>query len=131
MSLYEECIEALGAHVYRLSNREAACVIKGFESSFRFTNWGRIKWENVTNKDEIYTVDDIYSFLNEKFDEYSGIVYVIWDEATLPVIQSDLNKIVAVIDDVTAVSFDTWIFSPSAGYVIELFHDGEVKIGLK
>lgn len=131
MSLYEECIEALGAYVYRLSRSEAAHVIADFERSFPFTKWGRIKWENVTDKAEINTIEEIYSFLNDKFDQYTSIVYVIWDEETLPVIQSDLNKIVMVIDDVTAVSFDTWIYSPSAGYVIELFHDGEVKIGLK
>ena len=39
------------------------------------------------------------------------------------------SGIFKVIDDVTAVSFDTWIFSPSTGYVIEIFHDGEVRVG--
>ncbi|MFB6469029.1 hypothetical protein ACE38V_19945 [Cytobacillus sp. Hz8] len=35
------------------------------------------------------------------------------------------------IDDVAAVSFDTWIFLLFPGYVIEIFHDGEVRVGLK
>ncbi|WP_420196687.1 hypothetical protein [Caldibacillus thermoamylovorans] len=42
--------------------------------------------------------------------EYGKVVYVIWDEGTLPIIQSTLYKVFEVIDDVTAVSFDTWIF---------------------
>ncbi|MEL4027149.1 hypothetical protein NST89_00625 [Caldifermentibacillus hisashii] len=63
--------------------------------------------------------------------EYGKVVYVIWDEGTLPIIQSTLYKVFEVIDDVTAVSFDTWIFSPTLGYVIEIFHDGEVRVGLK
>lgn len=77
------------------------------------------------------TIDEIRSFLDQKLNEYSDIIYVIWDEGTLPIIQSTLDKVFEAIDDVTAVSFDTWIFSPSSGYVIEIFHDGEVKVGLK
>jgi hypothetical protein len=60
-----------------------------------------------------------------------GLIYVIWHEGTLPVIQSNLGKVLEVIDDITAVSFDTWIFSSSSGYVIEIFHDGEVRVGIK
>lgn len=77
------------------------------------------------------TVDEIISFLDQNMNEYSNAVYIIWDEGTLPIIQSTLDKVFEVIDDVTAVSFDTWIFSSSTGYVIEIFHDGEVRVGLK
>ncbi|BEV38185.1 hypothetical protein BSB_12580 [Bacillus stercoris] len=41
-----------------------------------------------------------------------------------PLILTQLN----VIDDVTAVGSDTFMFSES-GYVIEFFHDGDVTIG--
>ncbi|PLR79591.1 hypothetical protein CVD25_22430 [Bacillus canaveralius] len=131
MSLLDECIEALGENVHILSETDREKVIRDFESSFPFTEWGRIEWENVTYHADVSTVDEIISFLNQNIDEYSNVIYVIWDEGTLPIIQSDLDKVLEVIDDVTAVSFDTWIFSPYSGYVIEIFHDGEVKIGLK
>jgi hypothetical protein len=55
--------------------------------------------------------DDIISFLNQKTNKYSNAVYVIWDEGTLPIIQTNLDKVFEAIDDVTAVSFDIWIFS--------------------
>ncbi|WP_438285294.1 CDI toxin immunity protein [Bacillus toyonensis] len=35
------------------------------------------------------------------------------------------------IDDVTEVSFDTWIYAPHVGYTTELYHDGDIRIGLK
>jgi hypothetical protein len=38
---------------------------------------------------------------------------------------------IEVIDDVTAVSFDTWIFSLASGYVIEIYHEGEVWVGIR
>jgi len=131
MSLYDECIEALGedVHVFSDNNREE--ILKDFESSFPFTEWGRIDWGKVYNHAEVNTVDQIVSFLDQHMEKSSNVVYVIWDEGALPIVQSTLDKVLAVIDDVTAVSFDTWIFSPSSGYVIEIFHDGEVRIGIK
>lgn len=92
---------------------------------------GRIEWEKVSNHAEVNTIDEIISFLDQNVNEYSNVVYVIWDEGSLPIIQTTLDKVFKVIDDVTAVSFDTWVFSPSSGFVIEIFHDGEVRIGLK
>lgn len=130
MSLLDECIEALGKdiHVFYGNNREG--ILSNFESAFPF-KWGRIEWGKLENYARVNTVDEIYSFLDEKIDEYSNVVYIIWDEGTLPIIQSTLDKVFNVIDDITAVSFDTWIFSPSTGYVIEIFHDGEVRVGFK
>lgn len=92
---------------------------------------GRIEWEKVSNHAEVNTIDEIISFLDQNVNEYSNVVYVIWDEGILPVIQTTLYKVLKDIDDVTAVSFDTWIFSPSKEYVIEIFHDGEVRVGFK
>ncbi|WP_433943162.1 hypothetical protein [Paenibacillus sp. SN-8-1] len=130
MSLFDECIEVLGENAHVLSDSQREQILNNFEDSFPFTHWGRIDWDKVSNHTEVNTVEDINSFLNQNVD-YSNIIYVIWDEVTLPIIQSNLEKVFEFIDDVTAVSFDTWLFSPSSGYVIEIFHDGEVRIGLK
>ena len=131
MSLFDECIEVLGENVHVFSDSQREQVLSDFESTFPFTGWGRIEWEKVSNNAKVHTVDEIISFLHQNMKEYSNVVYVIWDEGTLPIIQSTLDKVFEVIDAVTAVSFDTWIFSPYSGYVIEIFHDGEVRVGLK
>lgn len=131
MSLFDECIEALSEDVHVLSDNNREQVLSNFESSFLFSKWGRIDWDKLSNHAEVNTIDEIISFLYKNMNEYSNVVYVIWDEGMLPIIQSTLDKVFEVIDDVTAVSFDTWIFSPSSGYVIEIFHDGEVRVGLK
>ncbi|AVM25788.1 hypothetical protein [Bacillus pumilus] len=131
MSLFDECIEALGENVHVLYDNSREKILSYFESLFPFSDWGQIEWNNLSSYVEVNTFDEIQSFLNQKMDEYNDVVYVIWDEGTLPIIQSTLDKVFEAIDDVTAVSFDTWIFSPSSGYVIEIFHDGEVKVGLK
>lgn len=131
MSLLDECIEALRKDVHLLSDDKREQVLNNFECSFPFTDWGRVEWEKVPQHAEVKTIDDVVSFLQQNVKKYSNVVYVIWDEGTLPIIQSTLDMVLEVIDDVTAVSFDTWIFSSSSEYVIEIYHDGEVKIGLK
>ncbi|MDA1477756.1 CDI toxin immunity protein [Bacillus changyiensis] len=80
----------------------------------------------MSNHAKVYTVDEIITFLKRNSYQYSHIVYISWDEGTLTI---NLDQVLEVIDDVTAVSFDTWIFSPLSRCVIEIFHDGEVKIG--
>ncbi|MGQ0437679.1 CDI toxin immunity protein, partial [Bacillus sp. B-TM1] len=70
-------------------------------------------------------------YLNKQYSLDSYIIYIIWDEASLPIIKTNLHQILQVIDDVTAVSFDTWLYSPNLGYAIEFYHEGEVRIGNK
>lgn len=130
MSLLDECIEALGEGVQVLFDSDKEQILNSFESSYPF-EWGRIEWEKISNHTEVNTVDEIISFLNQNVEEYDNVVYVIWDEGTLPIIQANLDKVFKVIDDITAVSFDTWILSPSTGYVIEIYHDGKVRVGFK
>jgi hypothetical protein len=130
MSLIDECIEALSDSVHILTESDRDQVLNEFENSFPFTKWGRIDWEKMTCHAVVNTVDDIISFLKQKTNKYSNDVYVIWDEGTLPIIQTNLDKVLEAIDDVTAVSFDTWIFASFSGFVIEVFHDGEVRVGI-
>ncbi|WP_445207590.1 CDI toxin immunity protein [Bacillus cereus] len=48
--------------------------------------------------------------MNSCYDEYNKKVYLIWDEGKLPISKTDLDKVFEVIDDVNAVSIDTWIY---------------------
>jgi hypothetical protein len=131
MTLLDECIEALGEDAEILTDSEKDKIFDTFESSFPFTEWGRIDWDKVSKKEIVNTVNDITAYLEKCYENFNTDVYVIWDEGTLPIIKSDLKKVLEVIDDVTAVSFDTWIFSPASGYVIEIYHEGEVWVGIR
>ncbi|MEZ0118339.1 UNVERIFIED_ORG: hypothetical protein ABRZ91_002296 [Heyndrickxia coagulans] len=129
MSLLDECIDALGEKAIVLPEKEE--IMNEFDHSFPITKWGRIDWTKVKRQFTISTVEDLLSFLKAYHIKLDHTVYILWDEGSLPIIQSELGKILEAIDDVTAVSFDTWIFSSSPKFVIEIFHDGEIKIGLK
>ncbi|MEY8351495.1 hypothetical protein AALF16_25180 [Bacillus cereus] len=117
-TLLEECIEALGQNIRILSKEEREMVLTNFETTFPITQRGRIEWSKIAQCIEINTIDEITSYLNSCYNEYNKKVYLIWDEGTLPIIKTDLDKVLEVIDDVTAVSFDTWIYAPHVGYAV-------------
>ncbi|SFJ16140.1 CDI toxin immunity protein [Thermoflavimicrobium dichotomicum] len=131
MTLLDECIEVLGADTEIFTDSEKEKILDTFKSFFSFTEWGRIDWDKVSKKEDVNTVNDITAYLEKCYENFNTVVYVIWDEGTLPIIKTDLKKVLECIDDVTAVSFDTWIFSPSSGYVIEIYHEGEVLVGIR
>ncbi|NFP90988.1 hypothetical protein [Clostridium sporogenes] len=125
MTLYEECVEALKDNYTILGNNDKNRILTQLENKFLFTNYGRIDWDRVIKKEQVNDNLDII----EELVRNNTKVYIIWDEETLPVIKSDLFTVINAIDDITAVSFDTWIFSADKEFVIEFYHDGEIKIG--
>ncbi|ASI78539.1 hypothetical protein PDR89_04015 [Bacillus cereus group sp. Bc002] len=128
-TLLEECIEALGEDIEILENTQGKMVVKSFENAFPITQWGRVDWSNIENYGDLYNEDEIKLYLQNCFGTYSQTVYIIWDNARVPVIKTNLHQVLNVIYDVTAVSFDTWIYSPDMGFVIEYHHDGDIRIG--
>ncbi|MBA4603416.1 CDI toxin immunity protein [Thermoactinomyces mirandus] len=130
MTLFDECIESLGENSKILTDDEKRNILHIFESLFSFTDWGRIDWDQIHKKKKVNTVNEIFDFLEKYCKKNNTAIYIIWDEETLPIVQTDIKNVFPVIEDVTAVSFDTWIFSPELGFVVEIYHEGEVFVGI-
>ncbi len=127
MTLFEECLLVLGDST-ELSTNETLELYNLMAESFPMTSWGRIDWGRVERKQRLQ-----YSNLLSKIGDVdlNEEVYIIWDEVTLPAVKTNLKKALLVIDDVTAVSFDTWIFCPEVKIVIEFYHESDIHIGWK
>ncbi|NBI31139.1 CDI toxin immunity protein [Chengkuizengella marina] len=123
MTLFDECIEALGRSARVLTKEETDSIFNLFEKTYEITFYGRIDWKKESGK-EVRSVTDI----KDHFTNISIPTYILWDNARIPAVEAQLDKIIEVIDDVTALSFDTWLFSPELKAVIEFSHD---KIWLK
>ncbi|MFH0345226.1 hypothetical protein ACHADS_01450 [Bacillus vallismortis] len=107
MTLYEECLEALG------NNKEVLTI-----SDTR-------KYHEQLGKS--FPDEDIDEWLIEnKIDDKT--VILLWAYGDYPAVKTSLDNALNVIDDVTAVGSYTFMFSES-GYVIEFSHDGDVTIG--
>lgn len=99
--LLQECIAALGAQAVTLPEDRKKAVLAAFNSVLKRAQddgeSGRGSHGNTAPKNDC--------------DWAGQRVFIIWDGAGLPVIQSNLVDIMINIDDVKAVSFETWIAS--------------------
>ena len=116
-----ECKEALGAAGKILEQEEKDAVYRIFTEKVPFLPWG-IDWEQFNAFQNISEIDEIYEKCESK--EF----YIIWS-ARFPIIKSDIDKIIKNIDDVCAVSPDTWLFSANYDEVIEFYHEGKITLG--
>lgn len=123
MTLFDECIEALGNNAVLLSEEESRNVFQQFQAKYPLNSFLKIKWEDYDNKRIFKHSNEIITEVKEDIS-----VYIIWDNARLPVLESDLGSVLQVIDDVTAVSFDTWIYNPEKNFLIEFHHDGKITM---
>jgi hypothetical protein len=128
-SLFEECVNKLANDIVVFSMQKTSDTFDVFVKYFPITDWGQIDWHNVGKKISVLSNEEIVKILPRQY--LSMPVFILWDEASLPVVQSTLENVLNNIDDVTAVSSDTWLFSPDLGYVIEFFHEREITIGFK
>lgn len=119
MTLLEECLEAL-KDKYILNEFEKKFVEEKFYNSVPLSRWGRVEWSKFNKKKSIKTAKELLSICKNK--EY----YIIWSDPTEPIIKCNLDSIIKNIDDVTAVSFDTWLLSIDIKEVVEFYHESEI-----
>lgn len=129
MTLLDECLEALGENKVILLESETTSIFKSFSSRFPITRYGAINWDEISNKYYISKLNDITSIIESKKNDVGKEIFILWDEASLPCIKTDLDSVLNVIYDVTAVSFDTWLYSSQNNYVVEFNHNGKIVLG--
>lgn len=110
MTLLDECLEALGE--YSILNDKKA---KNIISKLHFSKFGRIKREEYLSFKEI-SVKDIEIFSNEA-------CYIVYSDVTVPKIETTIKNVLKNLDDVLAVSFDTWLILETKRIIIEFYHE--------
>ena len=125
-SLFDECLDSLLNRVHLLNDDESDILVKEFESSFKITTYGRVDWQNVTQKHFISDISDVLNL--DKVANYDE-VFIIWDDASYPVIRVKLMDVLNSIEDVVSVSFDTWLYCADKKYVVEFYHEGQITFG--
>jgi hypothetical protein len=131
MSLLKECLEKLQNHKV-LNEQETGKCFSSLQNTFEFTSWGRINWTTVKEVIKLDNQEDmleLFVFIFRNICEDPSIV-ILWDNGALPGVEIPSKNLSGNIDDITAVSFDTWIFSEKHSLVIEFYHEGEVTLGI-
>lgn len=129
MTLFEECIKALGKDIQILSPKSTEFYLDELVRKFPITPWARIDWNKIVTKKSIKNLSDIFKWL-KKMNIKATRVILLWNYTEEPAIEAELKDVLVSIDDVMAVGPDTFVFCPIGNYVIEFYHDGEVAIGL-
>lgn len=131
-ALFTECINALGNKVRILTKEESNKVFNLFESLIPFYQGGsRIDWSQVEQKVHIDSPQEIIRSIENLLKKpFNAQVYVLWNDASLPVLETDLVSIAKHFDDITCLGFETWFFNPSDGYTVEYYYLGELNAGL-
>ena len=120
--LLQDCIESTGGKV--LPYDDGNKISEEVQSKIPFLN-GRVDFSRFKYKNRMNTISSINELINSSIE-----FYVMWDEANLPCLKIELKDIINSIDDITCVSFDTWVVSLDHNIIIELYHEGEITLGI-
>lgn len=104
MPLFEECKEALGADFTMIEGKEEKYVLDVLYQ-YRLLN-GNISWSQMVYSD-YESIDELVRVNSLKDNE----VFILADDACIPIFKSSLKAIAENIDDVTALSPKLFIFN--------------------
>jgi len=129
LTLFEECLSVLGTWRVIALESEQDKIMHEFSERLPWVRWGRIDWEAVDKKYPITLISDISVALKKENKTGDEPIYILWDSSR-PTSETTLDEALRNLEDVTAVSFDTWFYYPSEGWIVELWHhDGEIYLG--
>ncbi len=117
--LLQECLSVLGNSKMILAPEQEREILDKFNSKLP-----SIMNSNI--KKNVLTIQEMFS------QWISKQVYIIWDKEGLPIIQTDFECVIKYIDEVLAVSFETWVVAEDMNQFIQ-FDDANriIEIFLK
>lgn len=124
MTLTEECILSLGNDTKIFLAEEKKRIEENLFNNIRLKPWGEFDWDNINSRKIIKNIKitDIKKYVNAiKY-------YIIWDDPSEPILLTCLDKIIKNIDDVTAVSTNTWLMSENRRYIVEIYHETRISV---
>lgn len=122
--LFQECKIVLNKCTI-LSLKESKEIFSRFENLYPILSSGSINWKNFKGTlVKISSVSELSAYINK-----SSKYYILWDKNNVPCILCDFYEILKNINDVLAVSFNTWLLSMDYKEVIEFYHLGNITIG--
>ena len=106
-------------------------------NNFPIASWGRIDWSKVPNSScKTWTNDSelLSAFkrilVESKLDEKLEIsVIVLWGNALTPPLQINLNVLLKYANEIFYEDWDTWVYSESDNWLIEVYHEEEICFG--
>lgn len=118
--LYKECINALEV-VTILDESSSDSLSEKMFNSFEFDDASTVDWRTYPDHQKV----DDFEYLIQRNGNLD--CYVLWDNAEYLGIRTNLKSVLNKVDDVTAVSFDTWVIGLEFDWILEFHNEGLVR----
>lgn len=129
--LFKECVQSLTPHVKTLSWETTQSLLELFEDVCPITLEGRIDGEKMQSYKKIDNLNEILTTLEKLLSTpLDPSVYILWNNAKIPAIHTDLHHIIHNFDDVSCVAPDMWFFNITQEYVVEFHHSYGLAVGI-
>ena len=124
-------------NLLQTDSQEAIIASEWLEKNFPIASWGRIDWPKVPNSSCITWTDDSELLLafqrilvESRLDNNLEItVIVIWGNGLRPSLQISLDTFLKYANAMFEEDWDTWVYSESDNWLIEVYHEGEICFG--
>ena len=124
-------------NLLQTDSQEAIIASEWLEKNFPIASWGRIDWPKVPNSSCITWTDDSELLLafqrilvESRLDNNLEItVIVIWANGLRPSLQISLNTFLKYANAMFEEDWDTWVYSESDNWLIEVYHEEEICFG--
>jgi hypothetical protein len=132
LSLAQQCIQMLGDNAVVLSKKETEAQWNLLKRMVPFTKNGKVAWEKVTKKQLVSNdVKEILGALQDLLERpIDKTIFIQWSDSTLPIIQTDLDAALSLLEPIRKVTFELFLFNPHQGYLIEVISRGQITVGL-
>lgn len=129
-TLFDECIAPLAGDYRTLTATEGAVVTSAFEYMFPIASWGRIDWEKMNGTTVVQSLADAQINFHNFVHLAKPTIFIMWDNGKLPILQADITKALAVLNDLRDAGFTMWLFSIQAKRAIEFYGVDDIKVGV-
>ena len=131
LSRVQECIDMLGKAAVVLSKKETDAQWDLLKRMVPFTHNGKVLWERVIKKRLVENnAQDIFDTLQNLLGcPIDKKIYIQWSDATLPILKTDLEHALSLLEYIQKVTFEMFLFNPTQGYLIEMLPN-QITVGI-
>jgi|SRR5579872_2733147 len=132
LPLAQQCIKTLGDKAVVLSKTETEAQWNLLKHMVPFAKNGKVAWEKVAKRQLVgNSAKEILHALQDLLERpIDKAIYIQWSDDTLPMIQTDLDAALSLLELITKVTFELFLFNPNQGYLVEIISRNKITIGL-
>lgn len=121
--MLEECLKGLGNRAYCLNDTDSNKIKEKISGKVEFGISG-INWERYPDHIAVTMPGLLIPQLQNKK------CYIMWDEYSLPILQTDITSALDNFDLIEPLAFDIWLIGIEFDWILEFYHENTIRFTL-